>query len=187
MLLGGNGNFRVFVNDDSLDLDGACCGGDATARRRLYEGVAAQRYRHQLAQRSGRPSPPPLAQAPAAGAEHEVELLGPKGCGAGGARCQQQRHQLTPTPTRAPPAPAAAGRSGPQPPPWAADCDDCMLCRAAFTVLFRRHHCRRCGKCVCGNCAPWSEARPVPEWGLTDPVRHCKECVCLAMLGQLDS
>ncbi|ODM99815.1 FYVE, RhoGEF and PH domain-containing protein 6 [Orchesella cincta] len=29
----------------------------------------------------------------------------------------------------------------------------CQLCTAEFTVTFRRHHCRACGKVVCGNCS----------------------------------
>lgn len=29
----------------------------------------------------------------------------------------------------------------------------CTICRSAFKVYFRRHHCRRCGAVVCGNCS----------------------------------
>lgn len=28
----------------------------------------------------------------------------------------------------------------------------CQLCDKKFTILFRRHHCRACGKVVCGIC-----------------------------------
>lgn len=28
----------------------------------------------------------------------------------------------------------------------------CQICTAEFTALFRRHHCRACGKVVCGKC-----------------------------------
>lgn len=52
----------------------------------------------------------------------------------------------------------------------------CMECNAAFTFLFRRHHCRRCGRTVCGNCAPANNDRPIPEWGYPNPVRHCRKC-----------
>jgi len=54
--------------------------------------------------------------------------------------------------------------------------DECMICLKPFTVFFRRHHCRRCGKCVCGYCAPKNNTRPIPEWNLREPVRHCKQC-----------
>ena len=29
----------------------------------------------------------------------------------------------------------------------------CPLCQKAFSLLFRRHHCRKCGRVVCGNCS----------------------------------
>eukprot|EP00931_Biecheleriopsis_adriatica_P003534 TRINITY_DN105335_c0_g1_i1.p1 TRINITY_DN105335_c0_g1~~TRINITY_DN105335_c0_g1_i1.p1 ORF type:complete len:1024 (+),score=169.26 TRINITY_DN105335_c0_g1_i1:42-3113(+) len=32
--------------------------------------------------------------------------------------------------------------------------DACMSCDASFTWLRRKHHCRRCGKLFCNNCAP---------------------------------
>eukprot|EP01040_Poterioochromonas_malhamensis_P011097 gene11097-12093_t len=54
--------------------------------------------------------------------------------------------------------------------------DKCMLCRSSFTLLNRRHHCRRCGKLVCGECAPANNSRPILEWGLREAVRHCKDC-----------
>lgn len=52
----------------------------------------------------------------------------------------------------------------------------CMECQAQFTIFFRRHHCRRCGRMVCNNCAPPNNVRPIPEWGYTESVRHCKVC-----------
>ena len=78
-------------------------------------------------------------------------------------------------------------------PEWVPDhfATECMLCRAEFTFTFRRwwgtvgrsdpltytrHHCRRCGLCVCRNCAPKENARPILEWNIQQPVRHCKRC-----------
>eukprot|EP01039_Chlorochromonas_danica_P002523 gene2523-2764_t len=52
----------------------------------------------------------------------------------------------------------------------------CMVCTKAFGFLTRRHHCRRCGKVCCADCAPANNSRPIMEWGLRDPVRHCKAC-----------
>ena len=53
---------------------------------------------------------------------------------------------------------------------------ECMICSRKFTLITRRHHCRRCGKVVCGICAPKDNTRPIPEWKITEPVRHCKRC-----------
>lgn len=64
-------------------------------------------------------------------------------------------------------------------PKWFPDeeASECQLCGLKFTLLTnRRHHCRRCGKCVCKTCAPSKNTRPIMEWGLMEPVRHCKEC-----------
>lgn len=63
-------------------------------------------------------------------------------------------------------------------PQWVPDSatNECMLCGSNFTLTNRRHHCRRCGICVCKKCAPAGNTRPISEWGLTNPVRHCKKC-----------
>eukprot|EP00730_Choanoeca_flexa_P015902 TRINITY_DN7409_c0_g1_i4.p1 TRINITY_DN7409_c0_g1~~TRINITY_DN7409_c0_g1_i4.p1 ORF type:complete len:242 (+),score=36.15 TRINITY_DN7409_c0_g1_i4:33-758(+) len=52
----------------------------------------------------------------------------------------------------------------------------CQICAVKFTVVRRRHHCRKCGKLVCGKCAPKDNTKPIPKQGHLDPVRHCKEC-----------
>lgn len=43
-------------------------------------------------------------------------------------------------------SPTSAG-----PPEWVPDKEhaQCQVCSKAFTLTFRRHHCRRCGLCVC--------------------------------------
>ena len=52
----------------------------------------------------------------------------------------------------------------------------CMICGSSFNIFFRKHHCRKCGKCVCANCAPADNTKPILELGLKEAVRHCKEC-----------
>lgn len=63
-------------------------------------------------------------------------------------------------------------------PDWIADRDikDCMVCSTSFSFFNRKHHCRRCGKVVCNECAPPDNTRPIMEWGMREPVRHCKVC-----------
>lgn len=63
-------------------------------------------------------------------------------------------------------------------PEWVPDSttNECMLCFTPFTMTRRRHHCRRCGICVCKYCAPEKNTRPIIEWGMHTPVRHCKKC-----------
>lgn len=63
-------------------------------------------------------------------------------------------------------------------PAWSPDGENkaCQICDANFSLMNRRHHCRRCGRCVCLKCAPKKNCRPIPEWKYFEPVRHCKEC-----------
>ena len=50
------------------------------------------------------------------------------------------------------------GAGGGQAPVWVPDSEseDCMRCGAHFTVVNRRHHCRHCGRVVCGKCSACS-------------------------------
>ena len=72
----------------------------------------------------------------------------------------------------------------PPPPPktrtWTPDEEApvCQLCRVGFDLFTRRHHCRKCGRCVCAGCSPPSCMAPLPELGPGSPskVRHCKLC-----------
>lgn len=52
----------------------------------------------------------------------------------------------------------------------------CMICSSSFNIFYRKHHCRKCGKCVCASCAPAENTRPIMELGISEAVRHCKEC-----------
>lgn len=49
----------------------------------------------------------------------------------------------------------------------------CQLCTSEFTVTFRRHHCRACGKVVCSACS--ASRAPLCYLGFR-PVRVCDEC-----------
>ncbi|XP_075222931.1 zinc finger FYVE-type containing 26 spastizin [Lycorma delicatula] len=51
---------------------------------------------------------------------------------------------------------------------------ECMCCQVAiFSMFNRRHHCRRCGRVVCGNCS--SKNMKVAGYGNV-PVRTCDHC-----------
>mmetsp|Transcript_9017 Transcript_9017/g.12460 ORF Transcript_9017/g.12460 Transcript_9017/m.12460 type:complete len:234 (-) Transcript_9017:21-722(-) len=54
---------------------------------------------------------------------------------------------------------------------------DCELCHVQFSWRVWRHHCRRCGRCICAECSPMESWVPAPQQGHTDPCRHCKRCV----------
>eukprot|EP00933_Yihiella_yeosuensis_P004236 TRINITY_DN108611_c0_g1_i1.p1 TRINITY_DN108611_c0_g1~~TRINITY_DN108611_c0_g1_i1.p1 ORF type:complete len:251 (-),score=31.06 TRINITY_DN108611_c0_g1_i1:172-885(-) len=64
-------------------------------------------------------------------------------------------------------------------PVWTKDEDAprCQLCKSDFNLFTRRHHCRKCGRCICGSCSPPESMRPLPEFGYTEPCRQCKVCV----------
>ncbi|CAK9437538.1 uncharacterized protein LODBEIA_P19160 [Lodderomyces beijingensis] len=40
-------------------------------------------------------------------------------------------------------------------PVWQKDSDasNCFICDSAFNLFYRRHHCRKCGRVVCGDCS----------------------------------
>jgi len=48
----------------------------------------------------------------------------------------------------------------------------CMLCNGKFTTINRRHHCRKCGKLVCGSCS--GKKFKLPNIGKM--CRVCDEC-----------
>ena len=78
-----------------------------------------------------------------------------------------------------PPAPRVPSAQKAKMGAWTNDADaaSCQLCKSEFHLLNRRHHCRKCGRCVCGDCSPESSFRPLPQLGHMDPVRQCKLCV----------
>ncbi|XP_068259747.1 lateral signaling target protein 2 homolog [Nyctibius grandis] len=73
---------------------------------------------------------------------------------------------------------AAKARDGDfeDPPDWVPDeaCSFCTACKAPFTVIRRKHHCRSCGKIFCSRCS--SHSAPLPRYGQMKPVRVCTHC-----------
>ena len=51
---------------------------------------------------------------------------------------------------------------------------NCMLCKAAFSFIKRRHHCRECGKVFCSDCC--SHTLELPHRGQYKKVRVCNTC-----------
>lgn len=57
-----------------------------------------------------------------------------------------------------------------------AEASNCMCCRrSVFTMLTRRHHCRRCGRVVCASCS--LKRLTIPKLYADIPVRACDDCV----------
>lgn len=57
---------------------------------------------------------------------------------------------------------------------WIPDSEvsECQTCLKSFSFLIRKHHCRLCGRVVCGDC---SKFRMVLEKS-NKPVRVCRSC-----------
>ncbi|KAF0309216.1 Lateral signaling target protein 2 [Amphibalanus amphitrite] len=73
-----------------------------------------------------------------------------------------------------PPLEVTPRRSAPL---WVPDqaAPECMQCGQPFTMVRRRHHCRRCGRVFCSRCS--SGVLPLPQFGHQLPVRVCDECL----------
>jgi len=50
----------------------------------------------------------------------------------------------------------------------------CMACKAVFTMIRRRHHCRNCGGLFCGACS--AKRMSLLDAGFSSPVRVCDRC-----------
>lgn len=59
-------------------------------------------------------------------------------------------------------------------PRWA-DQRECNCCQRRFGPLRWRHHCRRCGFCVCAACS--AQAAPLPSLGYDEPTTLCSLCL----------
>ncbi len=60
---------------------------------------------------------------------------------------------------------------------WEADTEGntCRACHREFSLFVRRHHCRRCGKLVCGNCSASSWL--IENIDKKNKVRVCDQCL----------
>lgn len=65
-------------------------------------------------------------------------------------------------------------------PSWSPDQPECEECQQPFDFLTRRHHCRRCGRCVCGNCS--NNFSHLLRMRYLDKVRQCRQCVKIRYL-----
>jgi growth factor-regulated tyrosine kinase substrate len=55
------------------------------------------------------------------------------------------------------------------------DADVCQICRSAFTLVKRKHHCRACGLVFCGKCS--GNTKVLVEFGINEKeVRVCDGC-----------
>ncbi|GLD96049.1 hypothetical protein PINS_up004727 [Pythium insidiosum] len=59
-------------------------------------------------------------------------------------------------------------------PIWVQNTPHCLICRQEFTLLFRAHHCRKCGTCMCDECSVFVPRLPMQ--GYYDVVRICRDC-----------
>lgn len=59
----------------------------------------------------------------------------------------------------------------------------CMICSKNFTVVTRRHHCRKCGRLVCGQCS----SRKVMLSNLGKAKRVCEHCYRTILIGEKEA
>lgn len=65
---------------------------------------------------------------------------------------------------------------------------NCEICNKAFGLVLRRHHCRKCLKCICAKCSQFRTT--LPELSYSELVRICSKCnidVCTRRQGEPSS
>lgn len=64
--------------------------------------------------------------------------------------------------------------------PWA-EGDSCLECGLKFGITTRKHHCRHCGRILCGRCS--AKEMPILKFNQNKPVRVCDTCFEVLTLG----
>eukprot|EP00026_Physarum_polycephalum_P008384 Phypoly_transcript_08466.p1 GENE.Phypoly_transcript_08466~~Phypoly_transcript_08466.p1 ORF type:complete len:434 (+),score=73.14 Phypoly_transcript_08466:42-1304(+) len=77
---------------------------------------------------------------------------------------------------------AAPATTSPGAPKWAPDesTNACTACKTPFTLLNRRHHCRRCGGLFCNDCCGLTTSLP-EQFGQKKRSRVCNKCFKLTI------
>jgi hypothetical protein len=59
---------------------------------------------------------------------------------------------------------------------WIPDSEalNCMICDERFSIHTRRHHCRICGKCICGSCS--NNRLKLVQLKMQKKSRVCDQC-----------
>lgn len=72
-------------------------------------------------------------------------------------------------------APSAKNKSE-MAPIWVPDklSKECALCKLSFSMINRKHHCRKCGSCICGSCS--KKRLRIPNSGSQVRHRVCDKC-----------
>lgn len=84
---------------------------------------------------------------------------------------------------------AAAGGEEPKAvvaPVWSPDTKDCNICGLFFGLTRRRHHCRRCGVCVCNACSPYRWFFPEMSEKLQRVCCNCYDLLRMEVAGPQD-
>ncbi|GFY63345.1 rabankyrin-5 [Trichonephila inaurata madagascariensis] len=68
----------------------------------------------------------------------------------------------------------------PKEPPWC-EGETCMECSSKFGIKTRKHHCRHCGRVLCGKCS--DKDVPILKFALNKPVRVCELCFDVLTVG----
>lgn len=71
-------------------------------------------------------------------------------------------------------------------PVWSPDTKECNICGVNFALTRRRHHCRRCGLCVCSQCSPYQWFFPTISEKLQRVCCSCYDLLRMEVAGDPD-